>query len=74
MTKNTTLYEELSKEISEMIDSGVYIAGDRLPSVRSMAKGRNLSNTTVLKAYRDLESAGLINTIPQSGFYVSYKS
>ena len=74
MTKNTLLYKELSKEISDMIENGVYIAGDRLPSVRSMAKGRNLSNTTVLKAYRDLESAGLINTIPQSGFYVSYKA
>ena len=74
MTNNTTLYDELFKELTEMIEKGVYIPGDKLPSVRSMAKGRNISNTTVLKAYRSLESAGLINTIPQSGFYVSYKA
>ena len=74
MTTNTRLYEELARELRELIETGVYIPGDKLPSVRSMAKGRNLSNTTVLKAYRSLESAGLINTIPQSGFYVSYRA
>jgi len=74
MTNSTLLYEELSSELEDMITSGVYIAGDKLPSVRSMAKGRNISITTVLKAYRDLESHGLINTVPQSGYYVSYNT
>lgn len=63
-------YEKLADDLAGMIRSGVLAQGDRLPSVRRLAGERRLSATTVVQAMRQLESAGLIEARPQSGFFV----
>ncbi|MBR0566109.1 PLP-dependent aminotransferase family protein [Azoarcus sp. L1K30] len=65
-----TLYENLAFEIEKHIADGVLRVGDRLPSVRSTCRSQRLSPSTVLKAYYLLESRGLIEARPQSGYYV----
>lgn len=45
-------------------------AGDRIPSVRQLRSQLGVSVSTVLEAYRLLESEGLIEARPQSGYYV----
>lgn len=64
------LYEHLADDFSSLIANGQIRPGDRLPSVRHLAQQRNLSVSTVLQALRTLESKGLIEARPQSGFYV----
>jgi DNA-binding transcriptional MocR family regulator len=64
------LYEGLAGEISSLIASGTYPPGDRLPSVRKLSAQKRLSVSTVLQAYMLLESRGLIEARPQSGYYV----
>jgi DNA-binding transcriptional MocR family regulator len=64
------LYEHLANDFSSLIAEGQIRAGERLPSVRHLAQQRNLSVSTVLQALRTLESKGLIEARPQSGFYV----
>lgn len=63
-------YEQLAEELSEGIRSGVLRAGERLPSVRETCQRRGVSPSTVFQAYAQLESRGLVETRPRSGFYV----
>lgn len=64
------LYEELAKEIEGQIRRGVFRPGDRVPSVRQTSQHRQISITTVLRAYLMLESKGVIQSRPQSGYFV----
>lgn len=45
--------------------------GERLPSVRAMAKSMQVSTSTVVEAYERLASEGVIRSRPGSGFYVA---
>src|SRR4030042_2370760 len=64
------LYEHVASELAELIRQGTFRAGERIPSVRQLSRQRKISITTVLQAYMLLENQGLIETRPQSGFYV----
>jgi DNA-binding transcriptional MocR family regulator len=67
---DTFLYEQVASELAELIRLGTFRAGERIPSVRQLSRQRKISITTVLQAYMMLENQGLIETRPQSGFYV----
>src|SRR5207248_2511171 len=64
------LYEHLADELGSAIDRGALRGGDRLPSVRRLARERSVSVSTVLEAYLRLENAGLIEVRPKSGHFV----
>ena len=64
------LYEKLATEIEGLIEAGVLLAGERIPSVRQTSQHHKLSITTVLRAYVLLESKGVIESRPQSGYFV----
>jgi len=70
MNEEPLLYEKLAGELAGMITGGVLGHGDRLPSVRRLAKDRRLSVSTVVQALRQLEDGGLVEARPQSGFFV----
>ncbi len=67
------LYEQVASELSELIRMGTFRPGERLPSVRQLSRQRKISITTVLQAYMLLENQGLIESRPQSGYYVRAK-
>jgi DNA-binding transcriptional MocR family regulator len=64
------LYHTLAEELRTAMEEGRLAPGARLPSVREAARQRELSLNTVLAAYRQLETRGLIEARPQSGYYV----
>jgi len=68
------LYESLAHEFSTLIGEGRIRPGDRLPSVRRLAQQRKLSISTVIQALRTLESRGVVEARPQSGYYVRGRS
>lgn len=45
--------------------------GDKLPSIRSLAKTLKMSTSTVVEAYERLVAEGVIRSRPGSGFYVA---
>ncbi|MGZ8817651.1 MAG: aminotransferase-like domain-containing protein [Mycobacterium sp.] len=45
--------------------------GDRLPSIRALAKTMRVSTSTVVEAYERLAAEGVIRSRPGSGFYVA---
>ena len=65
------LYQQLVGEIEANIINGTYQVGDRLPSIRALHRQSALSLSTVFKAYTELETMGLIEARPKSGYYVS---
>lgn len=64
------LYQQLAADIRRQIERGVLRPGDRIPSVRQASQHRGISITTVLKAYTLLESSGVLESHPQSGYFV----
>lgn len=64
-------YEALAGDIARSIQTGVLKPGDRLPSVRQASAARQLSPATIFQAYYLLESRGLIQSRPRSGYYVA---
>lgn len=56
----TPIYLQIADSISRQISDGVLEAGDRLPAARSLAEGLGVNMHTVLKAYSQLESRGLV--------------
>lgn len=64
------LYERVASLVEKQIASGTLRTNERIPSVRSMSRAAKVSVSTVVQAYVHLESLGLIEARPQSGFYV----
>ena len=64
------LYQSLAYETEKLISDGVLRAGDRLPSVRQVCRTHSISPVTVTQAYYLLESRGLIEARPKSGYFV----
>ena len=68
------LYTQLVDDIAKSVSDGVLKPGDRLPSIRDASRTRRLSITTVRHAYQVLESQGIIEGKPQSGYFVTVGS
>ncbi|MDN8617762.1 GntR family transcriptional regulator [Variovorax ginsengisoli] len=64
------LSERLFDELERAIRNGVLRAGEHLPSIREACRTRQLSVTTVSRASLQLESRDLIESQPQSGYFV----
>jgi DNA-binding transcriptional MocR family regulator len=63
-------YQELADLTEALIDQGVMRAGERLPSIRQACRTYQVSPITVTQAYYLLESRGLIEARPRSGYFV----
>ncbi len=68
------LYHRVSEQIHELIRGGTLRPGDRVPSVRRLSHQQGISISTVLQAYQRLEDIGVIESRPQSGYYVRASS
>ena len=69
-TSNFPMYARLAEELGSLIGSGQLRPGERLPSVRRLSQQKRVSATTAIAALRSLESRGLAEARPQSGYFV----
>lgn len=70
-TKNPQpIYEQIKNSIRKQIFLGVLVPEDKLPSVRELARTSAINPNTIQKAYRDLETEGLIYCRSGSGCFV----
>lgn len=65
------LYLRLYHQIRSEIEAGRLAPGMRLPSIRQMTRDSSVSRTTVEAAYEQLCADGIVNCVPQSGYYVN---
>ncbi|HWS37567.1 MAG TPA: GntR family transcriptional regulator [Actinoplanes sp.] len=64
-------YEQIRAQFARRIVSRALPAGTRLPTVRRLAADLGLAINTVGRAYRELETAGLVETRGRAGTFVT---
>ena len=64
-------YRQIIEQVKFAIASGNLAAGDRLPTVRQLAVDLSINPNTVIRAYRELEIEGVLDTHQGSGTFVS---
>jgi DNA-binding transcriptional regulator YhcF (GntR family) len=65
------LFDQLRTQIIDGIRDGKLPPGTRLPTVRELAGQMGLAVNTVARAYRELESAGILETRGRFGTFVA---
>ena len=65
------IYKQLQERILLGIVSGVYAAGEQLPTVRDLAEEAAVNPNTLQKALAELERGGLVYTQRTSGRFVT---
>jgi DNA-binding transcriptional MocR family regulator len=71
MAAEDTLYLHLAETIAASIRADVLGRGERLPSLRDVARQHGVSLSTAVQAYRALEDMNLIEARPRSGYFVA---
>lgn len=66
----TPIYEQIARQIKDMIMDGTLKEGDALPSMRYLAKELRISMITTKRAYEDLERDGFIESYVGRGSFV----
>src|SRR6202140_3014106 len=64
------IYLQLVDQIKTAAASGALRPGESLPSIRPLAEELRVNRNTVAKAYAELESQGVIETIPGKGCFL----
>lgn len=70
-TDSTPAYAQIVQQVREALRLGRLSTGDRLPAVRDVVISCAVNVNTVLKAYRELEHAGLVEARQGTGTFVS---
>jgi GntR family transcriptional regulator len=65
------VYRQLIDQVRGGIASGALEAGDQLPTVRQLAVDLEINPNTVVRAYRELELGGLLETHQGTGTFIS---
>ncbi len=65
------IYGQIVDRVKFAVASGVIRPGELVPSVRELSKQLVVNPNTVARAYRDLQSEGLLETVRGTGLQVS---
>lgn len=73
LSRARPIYRHLVELLERAMARGHLVAGQRLPPERDLASALDVSRTTVVSAYRELESKGLVRGYVGRGTFVSAK-
>lgn len=68
---STPIFEQLRVGVIDAVRDGRLPAGTRLPTVRELAAELGLAVNTVARTYRELETAGIVETRGRQGTFVA---
>ena len=66
----TPVYEQICAQIEKLIAAGILKEGEQLPSVRSLSLELSVNPNTIQKAYGELDSKGIVGSVPGKGCFV----
>jgi DNA-binding transcriptional MocR family regulator len=72
MENTNLLYVQIANSLEHQIKNDLLRVGDKLPSLRTLCNERGVSLSSAAQAYLELESRGLIESRPRSGYFVSF--
>jgi GntR family transcriptional regulator len=64
------VYLQLMQQIRHGVETGALRAGERLPTIRSLAEELVVNPNTVVRAYRELQHEGIVELRQGSGAYI----
>jgi GntR family transcriptional regulator len=67
------VYRQLMDQVLGAIAAGTLAAGDQIPTVRQVAVDLSINPNTVVRAYRELEIRGTLETQQGTGTFVSHQ-
>ena len=73
MRSGVPLYRQLIDQVQAAVAMGALLAGDQLPTVRQVAVDLEINPNTVVRAYRELEIRGALETQQGTGTFISRK-
>src|SRR5215468_649900 len=65
------VYLQIVDQVKAAAASGVLQPGESLPYIRPLAEELRVNRNTIAKAYSELESIGVIETVPGKGCFLS---
>ena len=68
---STPPFEQLRVQVRDAVAAGELVAGAKLPTVRALAEELGLAANTVARAYRELETDGIIETRGRAGSFIA---
>ncbi|PKF60576.1 GntR family transcriptional regulator [Psychromonas sp. psych-6C06] len=68
------LYEKIANQLRDDIYAGLFVVGDKMPSIRQLVAEHQVSISTVQQGYHQLELENLIEARPKSGYFVCYQA
>jgi GntR family transcriptional regulator len=66
----TPIYLQIVDQVMAAVASGALRPGESLPSIRPLAENLRVNRNTIAKAYAELESQGVIETVAGKGCFV----
>ncbi|HEY4234883.1 MAG TPA: GntR family transcriptional regulator [Lacipirellulaceae bacterium] len=70
-TDGVPIYQQIVNQMRYLVSSGRLATGDELPPIRVLAEQLVVNPNTVARAYRELETAGIVEKRRTAGTYVS---
>jgi len=70
---NVLKFQQLVESIIDAISQNQLKEGEMLPSVNQLMKESQLSRDTVFKAYAELKRRGVVESVPNRGYFVTRK-
>ena len=64
------VYDQIARQVMFAVADGALATGDLIPSVRELAKELAVNPNTVARAYRELQSRGVVEAVPGTGLAV----
>jgi GntR family transcriptional regulator len=68
------LYRQLIDQVQVAIATGSLVPGDQLPTVRQVAVDLEINPNTVMRAYREMEIRGVLDTQQGTGTFVAQQT
>jgi GntR family transcriptional regulator len=74
MQSGVPLYRQLIDQVQAAIAAGLLVPGDQLPTVRQVAVDLEINPNTVMRAYREMEIRGILDTQQGTGTFVAQQT
>src|SRR5678815_2700276 len=73
MHSGVPVYRQIIDQVIGGIATGALAAGDQIPTVRQLAVDLAINPNTVIRAYRELEIRGVLETQQGTGTFISHR-
>ena len=71
VTDGVPIYRQIVNQVKYLVASGLLAPGDELPPIRTLALQLKVTPNTIVKAYGELETSGIVHKRRGSGTFVS---